>query len=102
MFKVGQKVVCIDTNWSKYICETYPIKGEIYTVRECYKHFTENRYLIYLEEIVNPPVFSVTVRNGSIGNHEPCFRAERFRAVDLEFGKMVCESLEVMTEPELV
>lgn len=96
MFKVGQKVVCVSCNFYSLgeLGEVLPEKGEIYTVRST--EIFKGRQCITLEEIMNQP------RKYLQGMVECVFGADNFRPVDHEFGRAVCESLEVMTEPELV
>jgi len=93
MFKVGQKVVCVK-QFIDHFGETLPIKGDMYTVREI---LTVENLCIRLEEIVNVPR-----RYPGWGVWECAFNAAGFRPVDTSFGEEVCESLEVITEPELV
>lgn len=77
-FRVGQKIVCInddgfnDHRW----CFNYPVKGEVYTVREL---VTGPRGVpsIRLIEIKNRVGFS---DDGSMRG-EPCFTMRRFRPV---------------------
>lgn len=94
MFKVGQKVVCVK-GFVKKFNETIPIKGEIYTVREIVK---VRNWCTRLVEIVNDK--HDYWQNGLLD--ECAFNVIAFRPVDTTFGEQVCESLEVMTEPELV
>ena len=59
MFKIGQKVVCVDdtppsqTNGSDY-CLLRPVKGEVYTVRGIHTEPHIEGYGVYLEELLNP------------------------------------------------
>lgn len=97
MFKVGQKVVCLGTAPRRPECpgEIFPRKGEIYTVREtCYSQCGVP--CIRLVEIVNPILEYIK------GPSEMAFDVIDFRPITYTFGEQVCESLEVMTEPELV
>lgn len=95
MFKVGQKVVCIGTNFGIYPPSTkFPLKGEMYTIRGF--ETVNGRQCIFLEEIVNAPYHFIQ------GVCEAVFGLEFFRAIDYSYGEQVCESLEVMTEPQLV
>lgn len=99
MFKVGQKVVCIDDfdfdGLRRKTRIQLPIKGEIYTIRELHS-FPNGDLGLRLCEIVNPVV------NYDDGKQECTFNSHGFRPVDETFGEAICESLEVMTEPELV
>jgi hypothetical protein len=98
MFKVGQKVVCIDAK--PRIVDRYgnilPIEGEIYTIRKVIE------WGVFLVEIVNKPQWYDDPGTKKLIFTETCFMADRFRPIDYTFGEQVCESLEVMTEPELV
>lgn len=95
MFKVGQKVVCIDGAPNENTIVPYlPIAGEIYTIREV--RIGYGLCGLLLEEIINPLMEFIE------GRDEGAFASYRFRPIDYEFGKIVCESLKVMTEPELV
>lgn len=95
MFKVGQKVVCIANFSGNDYGEDTPVKGEIYTIRDM-ETFKGELYL-WLMEIVN------RAHNYEDGGSGECnFRSDGFRPIDYSYGTQVCESLEVMTEPELV
>lgn len=77
-FRVGQKVVCVDTQnwnlWGKAACYPFPIKGCIYTVRGHSKD-QEGVMGLLLQEIARPDY--VFFPEG----HEVGFLARRFRAV---------------------
>lgn len=50
MFRVGQKVVCVDDSGDRYgRFEDLPVKDEVYTIRKSFGR------AVLLEEIVNPP-----------------------------------------------
>lgn len=108
MFKVGQKVVCVDGSRKPDRKEpdgyraTFPTTGEIYTIREIETCLWDESLAFRLEEIVNEPAPLMSPATGKCGMFEPAFRAFRFRPINYEFGREVCESLELMTEPELV
>lgn len=56
MFRVGQRVVCIDgsrnpSGFSKF----YPVEGQIYTIRGFHTEPHIKDVGIFLEEIINPP-----------------------------------------------
>lgn len=78
MFNIGDKVVCVDADFSMYpkIFEIYrelPKLNEVYTVRA--KQFIQGQgYRVLLEEIENPPVYIDLVK----GKVEPGFNASRF------------------------
>lgn len=77
MFKVGQKVVCINDAFNLMDCydwEKLPVKGEIYTIRE----FVGNNH-IRLVEIVNRAGY-YRLLSGGVGFSESCFLISRFRS----------------------
>lgn len=78
MFKVGQKVVCIndtpDPNHPKRPGIKTPVKDKIYTIRDIYVTKNEKILALMLEEIINPP-------HPSWGR-ELGFRAIRFKPID--------------------
>lgn len=92
MFKVGQKVICIDAskrgkkehfpNWVK--------DGEVYTVRRFENSSTGARIL--LEEIKNPTMYFDMLQ----GSTEPGFSAKRF--TDAEDYIMSNVNIESITE----
>lgn len=95
MFKVGQKVVCVeDKPNSNTIVPNRPVKGEIYTIRAIRTNF--NIYGVLLVEVVNP------LQEFMEGLYEGAFDPSRFRPVDTTYGEQLCEELERITEPELV
>lgn len=61
MFKVGQKVVCVDdappssANGANY-CLCRPRNGEVYTIRGIHTEPHIEGYGVYLEELLNPLV----------------------------------------------
>jgi hypothetical protein len=61
MFKIGQKVICIDDttpsseNGAAY-CLIRPVKGEIYTIRGIHTEPYIDGYGVWLEECLNPSV----------------------------------------------
>lgn len=85
MFRVGQKVVCVDDSGNRLNRrEKLPVKGAIYTVREV---FAES---IHLNEIVNSPWFYYQ-EDGAVTLLEIRFRATRFcpivsRPTSIEFA----------------
>jgi hypothetical protein len=57
MFRVGQKVVCVDdTPYPDGYNKLYPVKGSIYTIRGFHTESHIDDVGIYLEEVVNPPI----------------------------------------------
>lgn len=80
-FRVGQKVVCVET-WSPtagqgYGDEVGPIEGQIYTIRAigCFNSSYPGMLLCRLHEIINP------VRDYAEGRDEGAFGAFRFRPI---------------------
>jgi hypothetical protein len=72
MFKVGQKVVCVDINGAgRYPGYTYPELKTVYTVRELFNCPRHGHLCMLLVEIINE------ARAGL----EPGFGAHRFRPV---------------------
>lgn len=73
MFRIGQKVVCIDDDWSHprdYLVTNFPKLNVIYTVRGFVEDSTgQDRTFILLDEVVNP----------LIGGIESSFLAACFR-----------------------
>lgn len=96
MFKVGKKVVCLRTP-TRYHgdIEEFPIHREIYTIRSM-QQSTFDGLALYFDEIINEK------RQFLEGYVEMNFASINFRPIDYSYGEQVCESLEVMTEPELV
>jgi len=90
MFKVGQRVICVDDTLLPHSDPIliYPKKGQIYTVRALL--VAVSKYGVYLEEIVNGNV---------LFDIEPAFHSIRFRALD--FAENICEEIEQEQE-ELV
>ncbi|GAB4478006.1 MAG: hypothetical protein OHK0057_28380 [Thermoflexibacter sp.] len=78
MFSIGDKVVCVDADFSMYpqLLEVYrelPKLHQVYTIRA--KQFIQGHgYRVLLEEIENPPVYIDLVK----GKVEPGFNASRF------------------------
>lgn len=76
---VGQRVVCIDSDWGPYEATAtklgckLPTENTVYTIREIVAVLTDVG--IRLEEIVNPKV-------SEYGRYEPFFNAEQFKPVD--------------------
>lgn len=78
MFKIGQKVVCVNAQrLGGYPYESYPVEGNVYTVRGflVIPDPDDNRERIYLEEIVNG---TCMYWEGLI---EKAFGVERFRPI---------------------
>ena len=70
MFRVGQKVVCIDDDWGPAPeVQHWPKKGDVYTVRSIAVG-RSNKIFIRLHEVVNPKTDE---------HHEAEFWAECFR-----------------------
>lgn len=82
--KVGDHVELINDDWNYYRLNgyrwvpddmKYPIKGEVYTIREIGSHLTERGHGLLLEEIYN----QYHPRTGK----ELCFDVRRFRKLEL-------------------
>lgn len=80
MFSIGQRVVCVDDDWSDlnarrlYEAPNRPIKGQIYIVRALHYEI-DSRKTILLAEIINPPF----EYRQPWGTTEPGFFIGRFR-----------------------
>jgi hypothetical protein len=96
MFQIGDKVVCINADFSMYpnIFELYsqlPKRDEVYTVRE--RQFVQGvGYRILLEELVNEPVYIDMVK----GRVEPAFNANRFALLNDPVSVEVEEEAEML------
>lgn len=78
MFKVGQKVVCVDASPSHFV-QFVPLRlsrGEIYTIRSIHKDDRLKGYGVRLEELVNP---SIVWSDG--GDMEWSYDSGRFRSI---------------------
>lgn len=85
LFKIGQKIVCVDDSkqfGAKY-GYTKVIEGEIYTIRDF-----NIRDSILLVEIVHKPSRCIG------GFYESGYGKFRFRPIDFRFGKTVAEEIE--------
>lgn len=81
MFKIGQKVVCVDDAPPSQVCGSdyclmRPVKGEVYTVRGIHTEPHIEGYGVYLEELLNPPIIW---RDGT--ECEWPFTSTRFRPI---------------------
>jgi len=87
MFKVGQKVVCVDDRHSNDITmaafKQWVKRDEQYTIRVVRPHAADGGVL--LEEIKNPPKYIAAYA----GNLEPAFHPRRFIAVEEFKGEEV-------------
>lgn len=60
MLHIGQKVICIDDNFSNIFenqrkhMTGFPVRGCIYTIRGFYTYNVEKLLVAYLDEIINP------------------------------------------------
>jgi len=94
MFKIGQKVVCINdkkpSNRNVPVGLTFPILNKTYTIRDII--LNKNQYGIVLEEIINP-----TYQSGV----EIAYSLDRFRPVvdsdvlESLLNKIIQEELEL-------
>lgn len=79
MFKVGQKVICVDASPPRTAAAQMPlrlIEGEIYTVRSIHTEPNISGYGVRLAEILNP---SIVWRDGD--EKEWSYQPDRFRPV---------------------
>jgi hypothetical protein len=80
MMKVGQKVVCIDdsaiTNANECFVHIWPVKGQVYTIREIHTEPHIKGYGVRLEEIWNS---SIVWSDGD--ECEWSYQSERFRPI---------------------
>lgn len=81
MFKVGDRVLCLHTFTQLNKGEKGPIRGKIYTIRDCNLPGRENHAKLYcrLEEIVNVSRY----HQGEYS--EIRFLQERFRKIDDDY-----------------
>lgn len=103
MFKVGQKVVCIngspDPNKKHHPSVVFPKTGKIYTIRHIWESQTHSgRIGVVLEEIRNPinPHY----------NHEYGFDSDRFKPIDMiddsvEWAESILTEIEEKIEEEI-
>lgn len=82
MFRIGQKVVCVNTGKGAY-GEITPVLGEVYTIREVKMHRKGPGYR--LVEIVNAPAdYAQGVMECSFAHS--CFRPVVERKTDISFA----------------
>lgn len=81
MFKVTQKVVCVDNSFGQIACNL--IKDEIYTIREICGPYHDGNYGFFLHEVK-------TVNY----NGEWTYCSSRFRPVDYTFGEKLAEEIQ--------
>ena len=77
LFRIGQKVVCVDDSMNPETVEYTPMrprKGEIYTVRGFLVQDHIEGYGVYLEELINPSIIW-----SDQDEKEWPFKPERFR-----------------------
>jgi hypothetical protein len=78
MFKIGQKVVCVDDAPMRNDCgDVMPLRlihGSIYTIRSIHTEPAISSYGVRLEELLNP---SIVWADGS--EKEWSYQSERFR-----------------------
>jgi hypothetical protein len=80
MFKVGQKIVCVDASPNEKVANLYQewvVKYKEYTVRRA-EGSLDGIQRILLEEVRNSPVFFPALG----GKAEPGFAATRFKTVE--------------------
>jgi len=79
MFRIGQKVVCIDDSMNPETVDYTPCrprKGEVYTVRGFLVQDHIEGYGVYLEELLNPSIIW-----SDQDEKEWPFKPDRFRPV---------------------
>lgn len=94
MFRIGQKVVCVDARFPPEVwevCEDIPERGKVYTVRDIElmgDYFTRVRgWALRLEEVRNPVVPPLISEAGfSITRFRPLTRAEERREAECAEG----------------
>ena len=98
MFKIGQKVVCIDDTprVGQVVTGFIPKKGVTYTIRDIYESKLQpGQVALILEEIrneIHPPL-----------GHERGFYSWRFRPVDEDWAEGILNKIaEEIEEEELV
>lgn len=103
MFKIGQKVVCINSkpDPNRLVPQgfVFPVKGKTYTVREVVPSLTHSGVIgLLLEEIKNPshPKFNV----------ELSYDSSRFKPIDMiddsvEWAESILEQMEEEIESEI-
>ena len=99
MFKIGQKVVCIDNTPR----DTRPVTlevlskikvGETYTVKNIFESVNPGQYSIILEEVTTP-------YSEKLG-HEMGYKADRFRPLDsYNFAEEVLNKITEEIEEEM-
>jgi hypothetical protein len=85
MFKVGEKVVCVDAKPNQKASQFYSewlVEGKEYTVRRCEGSLV-GQVRVLLEEVKNDPVFVAELQ----GKVEPGFAAYRFKSVEAMYEK---------------
>lgn len=93
MLKIGDRIVCINDNFSS-INYNKPIKGKIYTIRNFYHSKGGFGISVYLNEIYNENIFF---------GAEPSFSVDRFRKIDELFAENVIKNIkQEIEELELV
>jgi len=101
MFKIGDRVVCINDDFTDMVdvmirfFDELPRKGKEYTIRRIERF--DNRTRVILEEIKNPPM-----KDGVWKGAEPSFCGSRFRKPDvIKEIEEVVESIGETIEEEL-
>ena len=91
MFKIGQKVVCVDASGLDLSYGEVPLElGKIYTIRGFYKHGDS----VYLNEIVNKKHLY------DLGYLEACYLLKRFRPLDETFAEETLKNIAEQIEQE--
>lgn len=102
VFRVGQKVVCVDDDWASWQVSDMrragiasPVKGNIYTVRSV--EMMDGDAFILLSEIVNPIIVYSDIGRGEQGWDPVIFRPVVERKTDISIFKAMLN-----TTPETV
>ena len=99
MFSVGQKVVCVDDQWSDTVKQLYlqlPIKDSIYVVRAARVGVRADELIMDMRRVLESSLLLVGLYNptNNLGV-EAGFAASRFRALD-ELKKSAVEEQEAV------
>jgi hypothetical protein len=86
MFKVGQKVVCVDDQWSETVKQLYlqlPVKDSIYVVRATRVGVRADELIMDMRRVLEQSILLVGLYNpaNNLGV-EAGFAASRFRSLD--------------------
>ena len=104
MFRVGQKVVCVDDTpcpqssmpWKLIGTLDGLTKGRIYTIRRigCFA----GRHQVWLDEIVRPLLGSICAKHGEAGYRPSRFRPIVSRPTSIEFAHEILRNVNAPTK----